>query len=282
MKNLQFRPLSIRRLVLLSLALGTSLGAGIRYEMNLTNFTKPSEADGGSVTIWVDDGKMKVQGAGSDSGEMVFNLAKKEMLLIDHQEKSYIILDEQAVEKISSQISSAMAEYERALENVPPQQRKMMENMLKKQMPQGSSKASPVETKLQATGATEIVNGYKARVHEVYTNGKKTQELFVTRWDNIKGNEALIDVFEGMGGFFKKMTDAFAQGPLADRIPMAAQGNWLEQVNQLNGFPVLVREFGPTGEPTKETRLTKAEEASFEAAIFQAPSGYKRRSLDLD
>jgi oligoendopeptidase F len=63
--------------------------------------------------------------------DVIFNSQSRNMMIISHAEKSYMIFDENTASNIKSEIDKAMEE---ALAQVPPEQRAMVERMMKQQM----------------------------------------------------------------------------------------------------------------------------------------------------
>ena len=53
---------------------------------------------------------------------------------MDHKDKSYIVMDEAMLDEVSAQMSEAMKEMEAQLASMPPEQRAMVEQMMKGQM----------------------------------------------------------------------------------------------------------------------------------------------------
>ena len=74
-------------------------------------------------------------GRGGD-GEMIYRGDRRELVWGDHDKKSYFVIDEETMKAFAAQINEAMEMMEQALANVPEAQRPMIEEMMKKKMPQ--------------------------------------------------------------------------------------------------------------------------------------------------
>lgn len=64
--------------------------------------------------------KMEVDSGGRGSkGEVIFRGDRREMVIVDHDEKSFFVMDEEGVREMAAQIGAAMSQIEEALKNVP-------------------------------------------------------------------------------------------------------------------------------------------------------------------
>jgi hypothetical protein len=50
-------------------------------------------------------------------------------------------------------------------------------------------------------------------------------------------------------------------------------------MKELNGYPVLAREYDAAGELAREMTLTGASQEEFSAAMFEPPKNYHRKDL---
>jgi hypothetical protein len=56
---------------------------------------------------------------------MIYRGDKGEMVAIDHAKREYYVLDQAQMERMAEQIGDAMEQMQKALKNMPPEQRKM-------------------------------------------------------------------------------------------------------------------------------------------------------------
>ncbi len=73
-----------------------------------------------------------VEDESGPEGTMIF--LGNEFIYVDHKEESYIVMDEAMVDDVSAQVSDAMKQMEAELANMPPEQRAMVEQMMKGRM----------------------------------------------------------------------------------------------------------------------------------------------------
>jgi hypothetical protein len=146
----------------------------------------------------------------------------------------------------------------------------MMQEMMKERMPAAMTEPPP-PTDLRKTSETGSSNGYPWVKYEVYQEGGKIQEYLVTDWSNLEIDESAFDVFKDMAAFFEDLAKSFG----AD-MPVATQ-NPFEEMNKLDGFPVVTRQFSG-GEMTSSTKLENVTTGSVEAGLFENP-GYKEQKI---
>jgi hypothetical protein len=107
----------------------------------------------------------------------------------------------------------------------------------------------------------------------VLRGGRVIRELWVTDWDNVEGGTEAAELFLEMSDFFTQMLDSLPK--------FADQGGdeTLEHLRELNGFPVVTREFDDNGSLKIESSLRSASERTFEPSAFEPPAGYKRQEM---
>lgn len=265
---------TIGTFLLLGVLTAAPLLAGVVFEVETTDHdaspprveTHQMSAEGRHLKMGVDSG-----GRGSQS-EMIFRGDRREMVIVDHDEKSFFVIDEKTVRELAAQISAAMSQVEEALKNVPESQRAMVAEMMKKRLPQ----ARPV-IEVRKTGERADQAGYPCVKYEVLRDGSVVSELWVTAWDHVKGGEEVVEVFKDMAGFFHDMMDAFTSGPMGGFVSDLGDSVF-EHMSQIDGFPVVTRQFDD-GELESESTLRSAERRTLAPADFEPPAGYKRRDM---
>lgn len=261
--------------MLLAATICSPAAAGVVYEIEVTDHEQsPPKME--SIEAAVEGRNLKMgiaAGSTQERGDMIFRGDRREVVVVDHDEKSYVVMDKEAIGAIAGQVGSAMAQVEEALKNVPEDKRAMVEEMMKKRMPQ--EPPSRPTTELRKTGERADKNGYPCVKYEIVRNGVKIRELWVTDWSNVEGGKDVVDTWHDMADFFREMMDAlpdFGQGG-------PAQDPAFEHMKELEGFPVVTREFGDGDKLETESTLRSARRRTLDPADFEPPSGYKRRSM---
>jgi len=262
----------MKKTLFLLLFIQLSVSAGVVFEIE----TKDHKNDNPTTAHAYADGrnlKMEIQAdQKGKEGELIFR--GDELVIVDHDKKSYMVFDKEAMKSLSGQVSQATSMMEDALKNVPAEQRAMVEKMMKERMPKTKPQKSTRSVK--NTGVRKKINGYPCVRHDAFNKGKKTRELWVTDWDNVDGGGDAREAFEGLAKFFKQMMDSIGemtggQSPIGD--------NPFAEMDELGGFPVLTRGFGENGELEDESTLKSSKRQRLDPSEFEPPSGYKRRSM---
>ena len=267
------------KFLLAALLLGSfSLNAGVVFEI------ETKDHDGGrtydtSVSCEGKNLKMTIPNGGRDANsEMIYRGDRREMVVVDHNGKSYMVFNEKTMKSISGQVGNVMNQMDEALKNMPAERRAMIEKMMKDKMPKQAHKTARVKSQLKKQGKKARHNGYPSVRYDVIKEGRKTQELWVTDWKNIEGGADVMEAFKGMANFFSEMMDSLSQMG-GGRFGGQMDGNIFEHFKDLDGFPVVTKEFNDDGSLDSESHLRSAERRDLDPADFEPPSGYKRRSM---
>lgn len=261
-----------KTLVILGLLLSAlPASAGVLFEVE-SSFRGMTTQTG----IAVEGLHMKMDVASEDkdwNGDMIFRGENHEMIIVDHDKKSYFVIDEEQLRKLAGTINQAMASMEQAMAALPESQRAKMEQMMKSRMPDMGTPREP--SKLKKTGTSDSVNGFDCEIYEVWRSGARERELCVTDWDNVAGGRQVAEVFHEMGAFMTEMLDS---------LPKMGSGASLgdatyEHLKEMNGFPVRTLEYGDDGVLDGQSTLISSKEADFDPADFEPPKKYKRKDL---
>ncbi len=260
--------------VLFATALTISpLLAGVVYEIEVTNHDRsPPKSESIQATVEGRSLKMGIPLGGRGSqGDMIFRGDRREIMVVDHKKRTYLVMDAETIERLG-QVDSQIQE---ALKNVPEGQRAMVEKMMRQRMPKQPPKRPQSELRRTSERATH--NGYPCVKYEVLQSGRKIRELWVTDWSNVEGGSNVAGAFEEMADFFREMMDAMpnAGGLAASGIDQ----NVFEHQKELDGFPVVTRDLNDDGTLERETVLRSAKRQRIDPDAFEPPSGYKRQKM---
>lgn len=269
----------ILRLTLILLALAPPALAGVVYEIETTDHdASPPRTE--STTMMAEGGNLKMGIADPNrgrDGEMIFRGDRREMMVVDHGEKSYMVIDEAMIRQLGGQVSQAMEQMKKALENVPEEQRALVEKMMKEHGGMGGATSAPTQptTKVRRSGERAEKGGYPCVKYDVLRDGQKVRELWVTGWDNVEGGDEAKAAFEEMAAFFEQMMDGLgaASGPFGNGFD-----NPFASMREINGFPVVSRELDD-GSLESESTLRSARRQRLDPADFEPPAGYKRQQM---
>ena len=192
-------------LYLLALVTGTA-AAGVVYEIEVTDHEQsPPKTESIEAAVEGRNLKMGIASGGrGEKGEMIFRGDRREMVLVDHDDRSYHVMDEASMKQVAGQISGAMSQMQEALKNVPADKRAMIEQMMKQNMPNQGVKPVRAKSELKKTGEKATKNGYPCVKYEVHRGGQKIREMWVTDWGNVEGGKDVVDVWEDMADFYRE------------------------------------------------------------------------------
>lgn len=211
-----------------------------------------------------------------ESGGMIYRGDSGKMIALDHGDESYYVFDEASMQQMGEQLSGAMKQMQEALEAMPPEQRAMAEKMMKQHMPQGAGQAQQPPATVHATDRTDTVSGFECDYYDVRRADRRVRELCVTPWDEIPGGRDVADAMLDMAGFFERMT-----ATLSKETGIAVMGDQQEifaHLKELDGYPVLTREFGRGGEVASDSVLKSATTEELDPSLFEPPAGYREMS----
>jgi len=261
--------------VLCAVLMATPAFAGVVYEVETTDhLSSPARVFDAEMTVEGQSLKMGVATGDEDSNsEMIFRGDRREMIIIDHDKHSYFVMDEAALKELAAKLNEVTAMMEQAMANVPESQRAMVEKMMKGRMPQ---QAEPREaSELRKTGDRDTINHYPCVRYELWRGGLRVSELWVTDWSNIEGGPETTEAFHEMSEFFKEMLDSIPQFAGGNEVADAA----FEHMKEMNGFPVVTREFADDGSLERMVRLKSANRRTIDPTAFEPPPGYKRKDM---
>jgi len=246
-----------------------SPGVVFELEVRENGATEPTA----SITAAVEGQNLKMQSGALGEGDMIFRGDRREMTVVNHSNRSYLVLDEATLQSLAEQMNAAMQQMEAMMANMPEAQRAQMEQMMRAR---GMGPApAPTTRELRRTGERATHSGFATERYDYLVDGRKTRELWVTPWSNIEGEAEARPAFEAMAAFAKEMLSAIATGPLAGM----ADSNGFELLSDVDGFPVLTREFDDAGQVETETLLRSARQQTIDPAEFEPPAGYTRQQM---
>lgn len=271
-------PRRLRPLAFLALGLPAVASAGsvLRLEMK-EYYEDPPVVSHIEISTQDRSSRMEVTTADrQDASAMIWRGERSDMVAIDHDSREYYVLDQASMEAMAEQLGSAMKEMQKALENMPPEQRAMAEQMMKQHMP-GNAEPDAAPATLHATGREDSVGGYDCEYYDVRREDVKVRELCVTPWDELPDGRRMSVAMLEMAGFLERVTTAFSEGAGMD--VMGGQQEIWEHMRELGGYPVLTRELDDSGKVTSETVLRSADTERLDPGLFEPPASYSQMDL---
>ena len=212
-------------------------------------------------------------------GSMVFRGDKNEIIMINHDDKSYIIMDEAAMNSIAKQLKQAMGQMEAAMKDMPPDQREKMQEMMKQKMP-GAGGGPYVEPVLKKAGEGKV-SGVSCEKYDVYKGDEKVRQHCVANWNSIEGGQEMMTVMLRMADFMDQMTKSFSKAGSLVGDQVQFEKNVFNQLRQLNGFPVETIEYDD-GKEEAESTFQSSQKSAVDAADMEPPAGYTKQSTAMN
>ena len=220
----------------------------------------------GRTVFSTESDRSRMDQTGVDDSFSIIFLDDK-FLMLDHAERSYMVMDEAMLESMGAQVSEAMKEMEAQLASLPPEQREMVRQMMSGKMgDMGMTRHVPVlEIRKLGSGSWQ---SYDCTLAEMLEDGVKIQEICAVDFDEVDGSGDVRDAFMRMASLLSKLYEEMPFGGADARNPM-------EMFGELDGFPVRAVEF-ENGKPVNETVLESSTEQAIDPDIFGPPSDYAR------
>ncbi len=253
-------------------AVSAPLFGGAQFEMSSrpSSTASPVLADRMSA----EDGALRfdqLDANGTPTQSMIFR--NNEMVIVNHGDKSYLRITEKFVAEIAKQMeqaTAAMKQMQEQMANMPPQQRQMMEKMLKGKMP-GMPAALPA-VRLERGDAGNF-ESYTCNYYKLFIGEEFQQQMCAASADQVTGADELLAAAKNMQAFSRKLTEAVPQIPMG-----AALNGTFDVISQMDGFPVVTRDY-KDGRLVSERFLSSAETVSFSPNHFSPPKGYKEKEF---
>ena len=222
-----------------------------------------------TVTISMDAGKLRVEGENPGSGKylLIFDNAKQVMWMADLAKGSYMEITKAQVEAMANQMGQMMQQMQQAMANVPPEQRAMMEQMMKGRM---GGMAAPPQITVRDKGASDTVGQFSCKRWEILSNGQVSSEVCAADPSQLKLDASAFETFKALAEFYEPLRRMAPQGGGGWTAPNA--------MDQINGFPVQTISY-EGGKPASEWVLQTVEERAIDAAQFTLPPGLKKTEM---
>ncbi|MEM7008589.1 MAG: DUF4412 domain-containing protein [Thermodesulfobacteriota bacterium] len=211
-------------------------------------------------------------------GSMIYRGDTKEMIMVSHQDKSYVVLDEATLKELAGVMSQAMAEFEQAMKDATPEERAMMEQALKGRMP-GMGDSEVVEPIIKKAGSSKV-NSYSCTLYDVYKGDEKTSQHCVAPWASIEGGAEMKTVMLEMANFMDEMAKSFSKSKGFMGKQMQFENNVFAQLRKMDGFPVQTIDYD-NGQVDSESQLASTKKTAVNAADLEPPAGYTRQNMGL-
>lgn len=183
---------------------------------------------------------------------------RERLVLLDKAKNEYREIDQQTMNQMSQQMQGAMSQLNERMKSLSPQQRAMMEKMMKGQMPPGAGQVPRAEPVKYTAKGNSTVNGFACTMYEGMRGSEKVVEVCMAQPGQLKVSPSDLQVFEKLKTFTSTMT--------------AGMGNYARGFDQftdagVSGFPVS-RVAYSGGEVTHRSEVKSVKRTSFSGPEF--------------
>jgi Domain of unknown function (DUF4412) len=236
-------------------------------------------AEGAKTVQYISKNRLKMVG---DGNTFVIDFAKNLFIAADHESRVYwsgtvdaYVQEVQIFQQAANDL--AAKQMEEAMKEMPPDQRKSMDDLLRQmQATNASSPSQPAAKRptvnVEPTTETATIAGYQATKIMVSADGKPYQEVWLAKGLTLKAD---LDL-KRLRGLQAQLTQA-----IMPHIPSRqsveedpAYEQFLEQ-----GYPIKIVELGEGGEPESVTEVVRLDKRNIPEREFQVPEGYRRIDL---
>lgn len=190
----------------------------------------------------------------------VFDFKKEIIRIIDHEEKSYT---EGTIDEYISFIEGMHSKMMEKMEEIPPEQRKMIEEMMKMTQP---------KIKIRKLDKKEKILGYNTDVYEVEveTEGmhpvKTKSENYISPDLKFVPSEISKEDAEKISKKFEKIRDKYGFSNIIGKIE--------------EGFILKSISYDFKGEEIYRSQAISINKGEIPSSLIQIPKGYKKKELE--
>jgi hypothetical protein len=215
---------------------------------------------------------------GRPAAAFILDLDADTITQVNYEERQYVSVPVAeysrwiagATQAAAGQMAAVRKQMEEAMKNMPPEQRKAMEQQMRAQMPPAGPPGECVEPKMDSrkTGQQATIGGFLATRYEILADGKPESEVWLA-----PGLPAWRELdLRKLERFTAEMAKAMPACGGGQRRPgfSTADPSWKLASE---GYPVRIVSEGTTVE------VVKADNRPVPAAEFQPPQGFARKTL---
>jgi hypothetical protein len=227
--------------------------AGKRISMESTDLTTNTTT---ARETLIDTNRLRVNDG--DTSILFLTQGGDRMVILTKSRNEYQEIDKAMMD----QMAGPMAEMAKMMQGMPPEQRAMMEQMMKGKM--GAATPAAVAPPIYTAKGAATVNGFRCTNYDETEGGQKTAEICAAARADLLLNTSDFQVFERMRAFTQAMA-----GPMAQMMPRTSGPR-----TGLNGFPVQTVEFAG-GKATSREQVKSIADVTLTDADFSTGTAKK-------
>lgn len=261
--------------------------AGAVYRIEVENYAEGNQfydAPPSYIAVTkIEGNRMRTDTQGEDGkleSTVLFFGETDEMYMVDHKKRTYIVMDRETIEALGQQLSQAMQQMQAALAQVPPEQRAMMEKMMKGKMGGDSNYEPPPVPVVRSTGESASVNGIACEWKEVTRDDVLSERACVCDQGKIAGGQEMVAIAHEMQDFAAGLTELANSASSFKMFGGGTMGDFaMAMTPELGGFSIISEDFDGEGKLMRRSTFQSADEVSVADEEFTPPSDYKKQTI---
>jgi hypothetical protein len=229
----------------------------------------------GATTMYADSDRLRVENPARDPGGrgrvMMLDADAKRMVTLDESTKTYTEVTEEDMKRIRGRMDGMRAQMDERMKNMPPEQRKKMEEMVAGRAGPGAM-AKPREWTFESLGQKKTVNGFSCEMYRVNVDGKPREEDCISPW-----SAGLVkrEDFAGLQKFGEEMSREFGAG---EGDP--SHGPFMK-FDKAPGIPISRVPLEPDGKRGEEEQIKSIKRGAIPSSLFAIPPGFTKKELPM-
>jgi hypothetical protein len=247
--------------------------AGVYVERVVRNSETIVEVPG--MTMYIENGMARIEDLRGKRPQVTIFMDET-MYVLEPAQKTYTVMDKAAIEKMSGKMDDAAQQMQAELANIPPEQRAMVEQMMKQNGggapamgPPGAGDGKKHVITASDAGKSESVNGRSCHMWNIKRDSVRVSQLCVVPYASLPGASQVRDVIAKVSALTQELTESLKQFG-------AAPGEEFAGLNRVNDMPILTRKFTDGKADPDETIVKEWTTRSNPADPFNVPNAYKR------
>ena len=244
--------------------------------------TKLDTHQASPMMVYADTDRLKVV---TPDNTVIFRGDLNRVWMIDEQRRSYMEMTPETMQAMGrqmagagAQMNAAMAQMQAQMAQMPPEQRAMMEQMMKSRGLGGPSGAGgappgPPQIAFSKVGGGKMVAAWNCDIYRKTVNGQLEEELCVAPIGSTGLSANDFQVLDKFSSFMAPMMSS----PM---MPRSDYMNW-NDMNKAIGFQGMPLDtiIYAQGKPTTQQTVTKIERTGIPASTFDLPQGFTKREM---
>jgi Domain of unknown function (DUF4412) len=245
---------------------GTAQAQGVLFESRQTQ-------NGQATTNQVQMDKTHVRAETQGSGQstvVIFDATKQVISMVNMNDKTYREMAKADLEQLKKQSDSVTAQMQDQLKNLPPQQRQIVEQMMKARggVPGANPAASAPKAQYRSAGSDKV-GQWTCTKYEGYVGQQKTDEVCTVDPKEFGLTPADFEPVHQLADFMKTLVPA-AGSQLLFNGTADDQG--------FTGVPVRHISY-QNGTAASTTEVTDVRHLTFPASTFEVPAGFSKEAF---